>query len=179
MLLVLFASSRQKIRNPLLNGSSISVIKVLNKSRKAKRQDSRQESSHSCHDNEASYLDKDFWKALKRIARDVSIYFGKDKVFLYPQLKTNIHLFAKYLPISAGQELSRPGMWCAGRWWDAEGLGRGLQGKGSIAGKCKIKLPRIPIVSFQMPMEHSLKSIILTHRDPPIAADYTSKKLNS
>jgi len=58
-------------------------------------------------------------------------------------------------------------MWCAGRWWDGGGLGRGLQGKGSIAGKCKIKLPRIPIVSFQMPMEHSLKSIILMHGDPP------------
>lgn len=47
-----------------------------------------------------------------------------------------------------------------------------------LAGSCKVKAvsvenarsncPGIPIVSFKMLKEHSLKSVILTHEDPQL-----------
>lgn len=57
----------RRVEHSLLNESYISVIKVLNKSVKAKYKEERkrQEPSCSCHDNETCYLDKDFGNLLK------------------------------------------------------------------------------------------------------------------
>lgn len=128
----------------------MSVIKVLNKSVKAKKKE-RQEPSCCCHDNEAGYLDRDFWKSLKRIPRDVSVCLGRDKVFLYPPLKAHMHLFAEYVPINTGRDLRGARTSQAGRWRNGKGVGRGLQGRGHIRGKCKIKLPGSPLFHLKCP----------------------------
>lgn len=103
-----------------------------------------------------------FWKSFRRIARDVSIYFGKNKVFLYLPLKSyntcSLNTWSMIWEKGGCHEQ-------AGGWMERD-LEEDCKVKANISGKCKIKLPKITIVSFKTTKDNLFKNIILTWRLP-------------
>lgn len=124
--------------------ASTHFIKVLNKPMKAKKEKKETGAILVLPWQRGWLPGQRFWKSHDRTTvRDVSVYFRKDKVFLYPSLKTHIiHLSSESPQINTGQDLRGERMSSTGRWRDGKRLGRGQRGEDKHPGKCKAQTAR-------------------------------------